>query len=1138
MNSYIVTSDTLVLDSLSIIPGSLFVTTNSGVLVDSTGYFLIYPEALLIFKNRTSLTGDSIKISYRVFPYSLAKRIFHKDIRKTELNEKGFPNPFLMTYDNEPSELFKFGGLSKSGSISRGISFGNNQDVVVNSSLNLQMSGKVAENVDVLAAITDENIPYQADGNTQQLQEFDKVFIQLSGNKSKLIAGDYELRKPESYFMNFYKKAQGGSFTTAFSTSYDEQQKPKGTMKTGISAAVSKGKFSKNLITGSEGNQGPYRLTGANNELFIVILSGSEKVYLNGMLLERGLQHDYTMDYNTAQISFTPKRIITKDSRIVVEFEYSDKNYLRSLLYLNNEFEQNKWKVKINFFSEQDSKNQPLQQKLDDSQKKILKNIGDSLNDALISNVQLDTVEYNPDLVHYKKIDTLTNNQIYQSVFVYSTDPDSAIYQVGFSFTGERKGNYVPANTAANGKVYEWLAPLNGAPQGSYEPVTLLITPKMQQLYTLGADYAISGNTVISGESALSNYDKNTFSSRDSKDDIGLAEKISIKNSLPLSGDTSGWKFNTVADYEFIEKSFTALERFRPVEFERDWNLSNEKFTGEEHLAGGSIGFSKTRNGFVRYRYNRYNKGSNFMGYSNGITADLKLNNFRLISDASLMNSVSLLKDSRFLKHKADFSKAFRYLVIGAKEETEDNRFLNGLIDTLLPGSYSFHEWESYFTNPDTLINKFKLFYGQRYDNAVRANSFHLATVAENTGLSFSLLKNKNNKLSGNSTYRKLTISDSSLTVLKGGESLVNNIDHNLSLFKGGINFTTYYEIGTGQELKKEFAYLEVPAGQGSYTWIDYNGNGLKELDEFEIATSSDLATFVKVLIPTNDYVRTNSNQFSEVFFISPSSFFENPEGMKKFISRFSNQFLIRKDTKTTDNRMENILNPFEGKSVSDSSLVALGSSFQNIFYFNRSNSRFGFDLNIQENKNKSLLTNGFETRVLQENGINTRWNITRVFGINLAYKYGEKSNRSEFFARRDYVLVYDKTEPKFIIQTSTSFRITILYELAKKRNTLGVAGEHSVQNKAGTEIKYSTPKQGTILARFDFIQLDYNAPENSPIAYEMLDGLKKGDNFTWGLSVQRSLASGLQLSVNYEGRKSPSNKSIHTGGVQLRAYF
>ena len=183
-----------------IAPGAFFMMDKQMQLIDSGAFRLDGASGLLIWNKHSEeykkIKVDSIEIHYRVFSEYFAKKNFHKDYEKALKNLQTPDNPYIYSSNSSNADFFKMQGLNKQGSISRGISFGNNQDVFVNSSLNLQLSGKLNDNIDILAAITDENVPVQPEGNTQQLQEFDKVFIQLSDKKSKLIAGDFELKRP------------------------------------------------------------------------------------------------------------------------------------------------------------------------------------------------------------------------------------------------------------------------------------------------------------------------------------------------------------------------------------------------------------------------------------------------------------------------------------------------------------------------------------------------------------------------------------------------------------------------------------------------------------------------------------------------------------------------------------------------------------------------------------------------------------------------------------------------------------------------------------------------------------------------------------------------------------------------------
>ena len=207
--TFLFENDTIQLDSLSIIPGSFVIQDKTEKNIDTSFYSVDYIKSFLILKKQDSAFSDSLKISYKVFPYNFGSVYSHKDNNLMVSGTKGKSNPFRPIAKSSADDIFTFQGLKKDGSISRGITIGSNQDATVSSNLDLQLSGKIQDDVEISAVISDNNIPIQPEGNTQQLQEFDKVFIQLLRKNVKLIAGDFFIQKPTGEFMVFNKKAQG-----------------------------------------------------------------------------------------------------------------------------------------------------------------------------------------------------------------------------------------------------------------------------------------------------------------------------------------------------------------------------------------------------------------------------------------------------------------------------------------------------------------------------------------------------------------------------------------------------------------------------------------------------------------------------------------------------------------------------------------------------------------------------------------------------------------------------------------------------------------------------------------------------------------------------------------------------------------
>ncbi len=579
------------LDSFSIIPQSFFVTA-----ISDTAYSIDYVNATISWKRKPNL--DSVFVTYRSFPYKLnavVKRLNYDSVENKFLVN---PSVFNTPYDHGSDNFFNFGNLTYNGSFGRAISFGNSQDAVVTSNLNLQLSGYLADSIEILAAITDNNLPVQPDGTTAELSDFDKIYLQFKKRNWALSLGDLDLRQNQQYFLSFYKRLQGAAFETTSRISSSV------TNKATISGAVSKGKYTRNIFQGLEGNQGPYRLQGANNELYFFVLAGTEKIYIDGQLLQRGEDQDYTINYNTAEITFTPRRLITKDSRIQAEFEYSNQSYLNVNLYFADELNiGSKLKLKMGVYSNSDSRNSPINQTLNADQKKFLNLIGDSINKAYYPYSSVDTLSQGKIL--YQKVDTVyqaANGLFYHdSIYVYSVNPAVTLYNLSFTNVGQGNGNYLPSLNGINGNVFQWIAPINGQKQGQFEAAEFLVTPKTQQVYSVGADYSITHNTVVSGEFAASHYDVNTLSTKGKSNDNGYATRLQLNNFHPFLRSAKGLQLQSRLYYEYDNINFQPIERLRPVEFYRDWGLPYQMPAANETLFSASTQLIDAKKNTVRY---------------------------------------------------------------------------------------------------------------------------------------------------------------------------------------------------------------------------------------------------------------------------------------------------------------------------------------------------------------------------------------------------------------------------------------------------------------------------------------------------------------------------------------------------------
>ena len=1109
--------DTVLVDSFSINPNSFQLYDQSKKPIDKNNYKLIPITGKVVFKN---IPYDTVNFIYQPYSFDFNKEYF---IHSSSLNRaKTYLdfNPIYVQNDANKIDFFEENSLNKTGSISRGLMVGNNQNFSLNSNFNLQLSGKISPEIKILASVTDDNIPIQPQGNTQQLQDFDQVYIQVFNDDWKLTTGDFWVKNKDGYFLKYNKRGQGIHLKNSIKKGNNIK------ITTENSAALSKGKFSRNVIQGVEGNQGPYRLNGAENEAFIIILSGTENVYIDGGLLKRGQNNDYTIDYNTAEITFTANHLITKDKRIIVEFQYSDKNYARSLLQSTTTIKKNKHSFYINAYAEQDSKNQPLQQNIDLEDRYELSQIGDQIEQAITSGV--DSINYNDDVNMYAIVDSLG-----YSIYTHSVDESIAHYQITFSDVGQGNGNYIIKEYNALGKVYEWVAPdtINFAgivSNGSYAPVKKLITPKKRQVLNLGGSSEWT-NKKISYEFSTSNMDLNTFSSLDKKDNVGFAGLIKYNVTKKINAN---WEVNQEYRIEGVDENFNRIERFRAVEFERNWNIQQLTNSNDQLISSGGLNLNHTKNGHLSYKLNSFLIRNDFSGLKNDV--NLKWNKYLFVNFKGSSLETKGIYNSNFLRHKSDVYLPLGSFKLGFKDIHEKNRFYTN--DTLDNSSYRFYDWKVYVGKADSNVNNIQFYYQERYDWFKNRSLLKKATHATSPGVTFKLNQNKNFKLNYNLAYRSLNITDTSLTNISPENSLTSRLNYQLKLFKGAIYTTSFLEIGSGLELQKEFIYLEVPAGQGVYTWNDYNGNNIKELNEFEVAIYTDQATYIRIFTPNNNYSKIYSFQYNQSINIDPKKIVKQQNLFTKLLSYFYNQTAINTQKKTDQLDYEILLNPLV--DADNITIQQMSNNLRNSTFFNRSSPKYSIEYVTQLFANKNLLINGTDFRATRKEQLKIRWNINKLFMLNTEFNKGFKRNTSTYANSRNFNISENETINKLSYQPNTLFRITLNGRYSEKKNAMEMGDQKAYISDFGISVRRSKREKALVNGELHVVSISYNGQSNSAIGFEMLEGLNSGNNLTWKLSLQKNMSNNVQLSITYNGRKSPNNRTIHTGGMQLRAFF
>lgn len=1096
-----ISTDSIFIENESLNPVFFELLDTAGNPIDSTFYSINFKKGFLLLDPNLRTT-NSLVAKYITYPQFLTKEYTIYDVSRVVPNSSG--QRYISTL--ETTNKFKpLDGLNTSGSISRGITVGNNQNTVVNSNLDLQITGKLSDKISLRASIQDSNIPLQDGGYSQKLDEFDQIFIELFSDKWSIRAGDLFLENRQSEFLNFNKKVQGLStrFTWGNTTS-----------KTDVfaSAALVRGQYARSAFVGQEGNQGPYKLKGNNNELYVLVISGSERVYVNGILLERGENNDYTVDYNAGEITFTSLFPITSEMRINIEYQYTDQNFTRFVTYGGFQTERKKFKIGAFLYSENDIKNQPLQQNLSESQVSVLQNAGDNQDLMNAPSAYLDS--YSENKILYRKTFIGTTE-----VYEFSNNPDEELYNVRFTYVGENNGSYILANNNAVGKIYEYA----GASLGNYEPTIPLVAPMKIQVATVLGNYNPSEKTNLNFEIATSNSDLNLYSNIDDANNAGLAGKFNGKQRI-YNGI---FKVDAFANFHFIQQNFKTIERLYNIEFNRDWNLLNP--TGNQSLTVAGTNFNFNTKGFAKYQLEKLDYSENFSGTRHLIQSHLQLNKTQLKANFSAMQSKGDYAHSKFIRNITTAKHLFAKNWIGGSFSTESNKETLQATNELSALSQQFTEYGAFIGRGDSTKVYMEIGYLHRTNDSLVSNTISRVNQSDSYYLKSQLIKTNKSNLSIFVQYRNLQFKD----VTKADEpSLNSRILYNNTFFNNLLQSTITYENASGTIAQQDFTYLEVEPGQGVYTWVDYNNNNIQELQEFEIAPFPDQAKYVRVFLPNQVYIRTHQNRFSQSLNFN-GSVWQNKSGLKKLLSHFYNQFSFLIERKIKRNGTNFNLNPF---SNSDE-IIGLNNSFRNNLFYNRGKQKHSVTYTYLNNQVTNLLNVGSQSNKQYTHQVNYQHLLAKAWLIQFHSTIGKTKSESENYAIRNFDIDNYSIQPKLSYIFSKNASWDIFYEYKNQTNTINDL-ETLKQNQLGTSFNFNSEKGFTLTGEYSYYNNNFIGNQLAPVAFQMLQGLQAGKNSVWQLLLQKNITQYLDININYQGRKSEASKAIHTGNIQLRAFF
>ena len=298
------------------------ITINGTQLTKNLDYLIDYGAGTLRFLKGYP-PDATVQITYRVLPFAI-KKGYKRDLFRQDQPLEQLPSDVKLetrtdlTRQRPPESALP--PVQVTGTHTFGVSAGSNRALSPERALRISVDGKVSENVSVTALLSDQDLPIQPEGTTEDIQDIDQKLIRITSPNVTGLLGDFEGSLGNTEI--FFDRALEGV-------------KVSGDFKWGkfhiIPSAIPKGQSASKTIRGEEGRS-EYRIDVEGE--FVIVKAGTEIVWLNGQRMRRGENNDYVIrDYGDPIIEFTNKHLITSNDTIRVDFEFipEDLAYQRNL---------------------------------------------------------------------------------------------------------------------------------------------------------------------------------------------------------------------------------------------------------------------------------------------------------------------------------------------------------------------------------------------------------------------------------------------------------------------------------------------------------------------------------------------------------------------------------------------------------------------------------------------------------------------------------------------------------------------------------------------------------------------------------------------------------------------------------------